>query len=220
MTCRGCIRERRSVRLDGWETYIQAIGAQLDVDRNDARDRVQSSKRRLCGSVERLESEANETETLASVARTNLQHATSQLRQVLSAPRPDGIAGYASQKQAIGSAIIAAERELEAIATSPKNEGRTRLNGAIEQTMRAMVKLEAELEAGERPVRETFPGADDCPTIPGTVERDLVERIRALSAAMAIARRLAPEDATLVEAEIASGIERLRKLVASRLPYS
>ncbi len=206
------IRDRREVRLDGWNAYVQAIGAQMDINGADALDRVQTSKRRLRDFLERLESEANEAENLAIAARLNLHRASSWLRRELSSPRPDTAVRYAAQKQAIVASIAAAESELNSIAVSPRHGTGSRLNGVIERTMRAMVRLEAELEAAEMRFRALAPGAADLPPI---VERDLAERLRTLAAAIAIARSLTEEDSKLVEAEIASGIRSVRNLFAA-----
>ena len=76
--------------------------------------------------------------------------------------------------------------------------------------MRVMVKLEAELDAGEMRFGKASrrSGASLA-----SVQRDLVERVRDLAAAIAVARRLTDEDAKFVEAEIATGIRGLRDLV-------
>jgi len=211
MSCREKIRERRSVKLDGWDAYIRAIGAQLEFDGSPL-DRVQAGKRGLRDRLERLESEANQSESLANRARANLLRASNSLRVELSSPRPDGAASYVTQKRAIGSAIAETEHELNAIAASVSHNGAARLGNAIEYTMRAMVALEAELEVAEWVLRRHAGGHSD---LSARIGRDFPDRLRSLSAAVATARKLSDGNAKPVEAEIASSIGWLRELFAS-----
>jgi hypothetical protein len=210
MSCRSPVRTKLTVKLDGWEAYVHAVEALFDLDGTDTLDRVQASKRRLRACLENLESAANDADMLAASARAKLNRASSQLRKALSAPRPNTAADYAHQKQAILAAMAAAEDELNAIAVRRRNNGTARLHGAIERTMRVMVKLEAELDAGEMKFGKASRRSG---AALASEQRDLVERVRDLAAAIAVARRLTDEDAKFVEAEIATGIRGLRDLV-------
>src|SRR5262249_25681325 len=105
------VRDRMNVKLDGWQAYVRAIGAQLDPNGNDALDRVQACKNRLREALERLERAAHEAKPLASAARSRLCRATSRLRTELRTPRPHNAAIYAEQKQTIAAAIRTAETE-------------------------------------------------------------------------------------------------------------
>jgi hypothetical protein len=213
MSCHESIRESLGAKLDGWEAYVRAIGAQIeDVDGSDALDRVQVSKRRLRESLERLESETNEAETLANAARADLHRASTRLRKELDSPRPDCAARYAGQRQAIMAAVAATENEMNTISTSLRANGASRLRATVERTMRGMVKLEAELEAGEIQFSSASPGSND---FPPRAEREIASRLRALAAAIAIARKLPADSAKLAEAEIASGIGRIRQLFSA-----
>jgi hypothetical protein len=209
MSCRTPVRTKRTVRLDGWEAYVHAIEALFDVDGTESLDRVQASKRRLRACLERLESQTNAADMLAAAARTKLNRASRQLRSVLSSPRPTGAAGYADQKQAILASMAATEGELNAITLRSRHNGSADLQGTIERTMRAMVRLEAELDGGE--IR--FSAAPRRSKAAVAVHPDLAHRLRELAMAIAIARRMTDEDAKFVEAEIASGIRGLRELV-------
>ncbi|HTY65153.1 MAG TPA: hypothetical protein VMH36_00760 [Alphaproteobacteria bacterium] len=212
MSCREKIRERRAVKLDGWDAYIRAIGAQLEFDGSPL-DRVQAGKRGLRDRLDRLESEANQSESLANRARANLLRASNSLRVELSSPRPNGAAAYVAQKRAIGSAIAEAEHELNAIAASVSHNEAGRLGRAIEYTMRAMVALEAELEVADWVLGRQGGRHGDLSV---RVGRDFPDRLRSLSAAVATARKLSDGSAKPVEAEIASSIGWLRDLFATR----
>jgi hypothetical protein len=216
MSCRISIRERLGVKLDGWEAYIRAVGAQLDTNGSDILDRVQASKRRLRGALERLESEASEAETLATAARVGLQRASAHLRRQLVSPRPDSAAAYAAQQQAILASIAEIERQLDTISVGWLNGNMgaaTRLDRAIDRAMRGMVRVEAELDAGGMLFRIEAGDADD---LPPKAERELHERLRALSSAIATARALPDENAKSMESAIASQVGRLRDLFAAR----
>jgi hypothetical protein len=197
--------------LDGWESYIQAIGARLDVNGADACDRVQATKRWLRDSLEHLENEACEAETLSGSACASLHRAICGLRKGLGLPRPEGAESYASQKQLIVERMVATERELDALTVCTSHSRGTRLNNAIEQTVRRMLKVAAEFEAGDLHscAKTSGPG-----TLPSAVERELAERLAALAQAIAAARRMADEDIRFVESEIVSGIARVRELAA------
>jgi len=211
MTCGRKVRDRMNVKLDGWQAYVRAIGAQLDPDGNDALDRVQACKNRLREALERLERAAHEAKPLAAAARSRLCLATSRLRTELRTQRPHNAATYAEQKNAIAAAIRTAEAEMNAASLSPGNDNGRHLNAAAEQTTRAMLNLEAELDAAEVYFRDA--GADDAAH--RDREREIAERLRALNAAIAIARKLSEANAETAEAEIASGVQRLRELYVS-----
>ena len=205
------VRDRINVKLDGWQAYVRAIGAQLDPNGNDALDRVQACKNRLGEALERLERAAHEAKPLAAAARSRLCRATSRLRTELRTARPHDAAAYAEQKKAIAAAIRAAEAEMNAASLSPGNDNGRHLNAAAEQTTRAILNLEAEMDAADVYFRDV--AADDAAH--RDCEREIAERLRSLSAAIAIARKLSPPNAQTAEAEIASGIQRLRELYAS-----
>jgi len=211
MSCGRNLRDRIGVKLDGWQAYVRAIGAQLDHSGNDALDRVQASKNRLRVALERLERAAHEAQPLAAVARSRLCRATARLRTSLRTPRPHSAAVYAEQKQAIAAAIHDAETEMNAASLSPRNDNGRHLNVATEQTACAMLNLEAEMEAADVYFRDT--GDDDA--VHRDREREIAERLRALDAAISIARKLSAPNAQLAEADIASGVRRVRELYAS-----
>jgi hypothetical protein len=213
MSCGPGIRERSEIKFDGWAAYVDAVSAHLDADRDGAFDRLQAGKRRLREALERLERETNDTATLAAAVRTKVLRASSELRRELSSSRPDNAAGYRVQRQAIALAMAAMERELNAIGAALCHSSRHALRGAGERTVRAIVRLEAELEAGEMRFRPRSGGI--CDLDPGA-EREVGRKLRALASAISVARRLTHENAKIIEAEITSGIGSLRDLLASR----
>ena len=210
MSCREKIRERRTVKLDSWDAYIRAIDAQLEFE-GSSLDRVQACKRRLRDRLERLESEATQSESLANRARAGLLRASKSLRVELSAPRPADAKSHAIRRQAIGLAIARADSDFNTIAASLAHNGSARLRQALEDAMRAMVTLEAELEVAEWALRDHH-GVHSGRFAGG---REFHDQLRSLSAAVAAARKLSDANAEAVEAEIASGIGWLRELLAS-----
>ena len=129
------------------DPYARAVSTQLK--REEALDRVQAGKRGLCDRLGRLESEACCLVTLAIIARQRLLGATSRLRKELASPRPATRAVYEVQRDAIAAARVATEHELNAVGPIVSGSGAGHFRAAIERTVRAMVRLEAEFDAAE-----------------------------------------------------------------------
>src|SRR5512135_3431057 len=139
MACISHIRERLNVKLDGWSGYVEAISGQLDVRSTDIHGRLGAAMLRLLGTLEHLGRELNDVETVAMAARIQLDGVTRGLRTELSlGPSTDALA-YAKRKEAIVAAMRAAEDEFNAVASALGHRSSSRLEGAIERTVRAML---------------------------------------------------------------------------------
>lgn len=212
MTCGPDVRERFGAKIEGWATYVEAVGACVGSEPKRLVDRLQVGKRRLRDALECLERETQDATSLAQRLRINLLCASGGLRRELSSSCANSLGHYRSQKRAITSGIAAVERELNAVGRLFRYSEGHALSRAVERTVRAIVRLEAELDAGELRFHPMLgegrhrAGAD----------HDVAEQVRSLSSTIFLARRLTTEQPNLIEAEIAQGIARLRNLLASR----
>lgn len=211
MACVTRIRETVNIKLDGWSAYVQTVAGQLDTRSTDNLGGLQAAKLRLLGSLEQLGRELNDAKTLATAVRSRLEGVSRRLRVELSAERPADALGYAKQKEALLAAMSAAEGELNAIAAAVGRGSWPRLEAIVERTVRAMLRLEAELEVAEVRFRTMRNGRA---SVDADRARELSEHIRSLSATIATARTLAADGVSYVEPEIVSGLRRLRELFA------
>jgi hypothetical protein len=162
--------------------------------------------------LERLERDAHESKTLAARARSALCRASVRLRGELTQLEPRDADDYDDRRAAIAAAAAALEAELAAVRPHPQNEEGRCLTETIERVVQAIVTFEAHFDAGEIEFRGRAAERD---AFLAQREREISERLSALDAAIARARRSSEEEAMRIEPEIASGVRRVRSLYAS-----